>query len=203
MISRRVVWQPMTVATLAAVAVSTAHAGGPPASPGLTTYEARTSALLDRAAVRQKIARSTMLFDGDGTTQDRRKWVDSMFTVDAVLQVYDAQKLLVSETIGRESIFAVFGATPAYSVNVDRTFSGETVFDEVTPTRIKTRTIVMQVRGQRFPPFTQQLPIASYVYHDTWVKTSSAHRGLGVGPQADWVKSRSEIRCWANCWGFQ
>ena len=198
----------MRSATLLLITLVTAAAVGGITSATLTfegtaraaEYRPLLQELAAKEAIREQIARYTILHDGDGATRDGRLWADSLWTRDATFQVIypDGTRKLGNGEIGlqgREAIYRAFATgRPAPPGLALRHVLVDTTFDSVRDRTARTRTVEFVIFG-KLPVGAPahaggaQMTIPAYVTHDTWRK----------GDDGQWRKSRSVVYCTVSC----
>lgn len=141
--------------------------------------------LVVKDEIMEMLARYTLLLDGDNLTRDPAKWGELLFTPDATFQSIGPFGELLNAPgdglIGRATIAKRFGGAQA-GPRLGRHYPVNVVFDEITPTTVRTRSTVAIWSGQRGSEAVVAQSPALIVYHDTWRKQD------GV-----WKKAKSDL----------
>lgn len=136
--------------------------------------------------IQEQMARYTILLDGDGFGTQVDAWAKYLFTSNATLRTVgesgEPGSNFSGGLRGRKQIAKAFARTND-GTRVYRVYPVNTAFDEVTPTRIRTRTGAVVWNGAGTSTQIRAQSPSQVVFHDVWVRED----GL-------WKKQSSELR---------
>jgi hypothetical protein len=129
--------------------------------------------------IRQSWADYVLLLDGDGLQNDRSAWAERLFTQDAKWRQFGPDRQLVTAANGPAEIDLLLSRSNRLQ-STGKQMPVVLRFDEITPTTVKTRTVVtyLNIPLSKTPSQPDGVPAvvggvpqsALAVFHETWRK---------------------------------